>query len=204
MLRIFYFLLLAVILLAGCTLSSVADNNQASQASPSMVDKDDSNDSSPAKGENLSASSSSETFLGQVPKFYPEPSMPFDRQSERDFVITQELQIRIHLADKYNPGTCYGMPGPVPDKMVNSLIAENKSLADFLRDRYRLGSDLDVYEKIRQIKAIKLELIFGGKYRFNFTDGQCCFLKMYEGEVTIIGKTISDQVIKTDNEQNPC
>jgi len=143
-------------------------------------------------------------------KFYPDSSninkpadnIPFDQS--RNFTVTQELEIKFYLVDKYNPGICYGTPSPVTDESVSGMIVRNPELSQLLRSKYNLISDLAVYNKIKQLNGVLLTEIKGGNYQFNFIDGQCCVLKAYEGEVNIVGKTISDEVIRTDTKQNPC
>ncbi|MFA5029244.1 MAG: hypothetical protein WC518_00655 [Patescibacteria group bacterium] len=148
-----------------------------------------------------------------VKKFYPDAGLAksgqttnqdSQNQSKKNFIITQELQVKFYLVDKYNPGTCYGLPGPVPAEAIAGMIGRNPELAELVRSKYNLTADLDVYNKIKQLNGIQLEKLAGGKYQFDFTDGQCCILKAYEGEVTIVGQTISDTITKQDSKQNPC
>ena len=141
-------------------------------------------------------------------KFYPD-----NNQLEKpepvgtggsEFVITQELEIKFYLVEKYNPGVCYGLPGSVSQEVTGGMISRNPELAQLIKGKYNLTSDLDIYNKIKQLNGIMLTKMAGGKYQFNFTDGQCCILTAYEGEVDIVGKTISDQIIREETKQNPC
>lgn len=165
----------------------------------------------------LSANQSGDAVVTQnepvLKRFYPEitrvdkkdinqDGMPND--AERGFVITQELIVQLYLIDKFNPGVCFGLPGPVPEEAVTSVLSSNLVLAKFLKDKYRLSTDLDVYNKIRQIKAITLQKIVGGKYNFSFMDGQCCTLMYYKGRVNVIGNDISDEVTDQETKTNPC
>ena len=203
--RMSFFALLAAFLLVltGCFSSSATKQDDSSQpagqaAEPSGISAEP----------DATTATSSNAEKNAVKKFYPESSTATaEKESEspeRNFVVTQELQAKIHLVDKYNPGICYGIPAPVPASAVAGMIERNPELAQFLRDRYSLPSDLAVYEKIKQLNGIMFETLSSGKYKFNFTDGQCCFLKAYEGEVTIIGQTVSDEIIRTESKENPC
>lgn len=150
-----------------------------------------------------------------IERFYPDQtktikklattdaSVPADT-AERNFTVTQELQAKIHLVDKYNPGTCYGMPGPVPQVAIDGMIERNPGLSVFLLQRYNLTSDLEIYNKIKQINGVRLTTVPGGQYQFNFIDGQCCTLTAYEGEVSIIGQNITEKVTNQATKENPC
>ena len=148
-----------------------------------------------------------------VKKFYPDTGAPVaPARPEGDavapksnFTVTQELVVKLYLVDKYKPGVCYGMPGPVPDEAVSGMISSNQDLVKFLKSRYpELKTDLDVYTKIKQINGIRLTSIAGGKYHFNLTDGECCTLTAYDGEVMMLGQTITDTVLQQETKVNPC
>lgn len=124
--------------------------------------------------------------------------------AERGFVITQELLVKLHLIDKFNPGICYGMPGPIPEEAISGMINNNPILAKFLKDKYVLTTDLDVYNKIKQINGIDLRKLAGGKYKFSFMDGQCCTLTGYAGNVNVVGNDITDEVTDQESKNNPC
>jgi len=147
----------------------------------------------------------------QVKKFYPDPLISSEQASSttksdiaQDDLMPENLQIKLYLVDKYKPGTCYGMPGPVPDEAISGMIKRNQSLAKFVKDKYKLKSDLEIYLKIKQIFGIQLEPASGGKYQYNFIDGQCCTLKSYNGLIENIGGKISDSVINQETKNNPC
>lgn len=141
-----------------------------------------------------------------VEKFYPENTQIAKsiNSATDQFVITQELQIKFYLVDKYDPGICYGMPEPVPDVAVDGMIDRNPDLVNLIRSKYSLTDNLAVYNKIKQLNGIRLSKLTGGKYQFNLTDGQCCILTAYEGEVSIVGRSISDKVIRRESKNNPC
>jgi len=145
-------------------------------------------------------------------RFYPKNTpivvdgqvVPAPLEPERDsFVITPELRAKLYLTDIYNPGVCYGLPGPVPAISVETLLARNRQLETFLRSQYSLKEDLDVYTKIKQINAISLEANRTG-YQFNFTDAQCCTLKAYQGQVDTLSPKLKHEVEREDIKENPC
>lgn len=151
-----------------------------------------------------------------VKKFYPnvpiaqrgESTVTSDLQAplsrSDDFIVTQELMVKIYLVDKYNNGVCYGQPIAVTQSTIASLIGNDPGLTAFIRGKYQLTSDLDVYNKIKQLNGIKLDKRSGGSYVYSFTDGQCCVLKAYQGNISIVGQTITDIVKRQETKQNPC
>jgi len=152
-----------------------------------------------------------------IPRFYPNTLTGGDgtssdigqdvivqTPSDFDFVVTQELEVRLYLVDRYNQGVCYGKPVVVSQSMIDGVINNNSGLSSFVRGKYGFTSDLEVYNKIKQINGINLNEKKGGSYIYSFTDGQCCVQKSYQGEINIIGKTISDEILKTEIHQNPC
>ncbi len=145
-----------------------------------------------------------------IKKYYPKQtstqtkSSGSEEQAERQFTLTNELAAKLYLADKYDPGICYGMPGPVPQQSIDSVLSHDPGLTLYLRTNYDLPTDLDVYTKIKQLNGIRLDEIAGGKYSFNFTDGQCCTLTAYQGEISIIGQNITDNILQQETKNNPC
>ncbi len=151
-------------------------------------------------------SESSPIESAEPEKFYPTPSkLPAEADSDkRDFVVNQELKVKLYLVEKYDPGICYGMPGPVPEEAISGMIDRQPELAEFLAVNYDLKSDLEIYNRIKQLNGVRLTEISGGKYQFNFTDGQCCTLTIYQGEAVIIADTVSDKITSRETKQNPC
>lgn len=194
--KIVFIFLVSVFLLVGC---GSAQNNQADNFSGANGTED-----------NLTSTGADRDQDGEeMKKFYPDNSGATEKNtntsnSDPGFSVTLELELKMFLADKYNPGVCYGLPGPVPDSSIKSLIAANRGLADFLRSYYGLNDDLDLYNKIKQLNGIRLTEISSSRYQFNFVDGQCCVLKAMEGEISKIGSIISDEVTRTEKQQNPC
>ena len=202
------FILASLMLLAGCWTRQKSNNDQAAADSPAGAQSQ--NVGNPA---NSNATEQLVVKKGAAPKkFYPDsnPAVVTEAAADgattgaRNFTITTELLMRLHLTDKYKPGTCYGLPGPVPPEAVGGMISRNPELAEFLKDRYKLATDLDVYNKIKQLNGIQLEKLASGKYKFNFTDGQCCLLRAYEGEVTVVAQTVTDEILRQESKQNPC
>lgn len=188
----FSLLLIAVLALSGC--SQATDSPALSAEDPGAT-----------------GSASQEANQPVTPKkFYPQTSaLSTTDKAEAtapggDFTITQELLIQLYLADKYDPGICYGAPAPVPEVAVSGMIERNPELAQFLKERYNLSTDLAIYEKVKQLNGIQLTKLSGGLYRYNFTDGQCCSLAAYEGQATIVGQKVSDEIINKESKTNPC
>ncbi len=83
------------------------------------------------------------------------------------------------------------------------MITDNPDLVKFLKSKYELKTDLDVYKKIKQINGIRL-IQDKGSYTYEFMDGQCCTLHAYQGKITIIGNSISDVILQQATQSNPC
>ena len=159
------------------------------------------------------ASSTTTPSKKTVQKFYPEGLSPKKEAVEdpstsagsgsSSFSVNQELQVKLYLVDKYNPGVCYGLPGPVPEVAISGMIADNPDLVKFLKSKYELKTDLDIYKKIKQINGIYLKQD-KGSYLYEFTNGQCCTLHAYQGQITIIGNNISDTILQQETQSNPC
>lgn len=185
-------ILILGLFLAGC----VKQNNQNQTAPLASVNSNKENSNQKAVPSAELKRFYPQTAVANKPAAVPDPA--------KDFVITQELTLKLYLVDKYNPGTCYGLPSPVPDAAVKGMVSNNPELAQFVKYKYKLNSDLDIYNKIKQLNGISLSKIAGGKYQFNFTNGQCCILTAYEGEATIINQTISDSITRQETKNNPC
>ena len=148
-----------------------------------------------------------------VQKFYPEGLSPKPATADdakispngnsSSFSVTQELQVKLYLIDKYKPGVCYGLPTPVPEVAIVGMITDNPDLVKFLKSKYSLKTDLEIYNKIKQINGIHL-IQDKGSYTYEFTDGQCCTLHAYQGKITIIGNSISDVILQQATQSNPC
>ncbi|HNW09404.1 MAG TPA: hypothetical protein PLX67_03250 [bacterium] len=199
--------LLVPLVLAGCSFGSAV--NQSGINEPvEQENRESSIDLDHPSVSTIQTDTGQTAAVGQVEKFYPDSSAianpPIHKEATRNFVVTEELMVKIYLVDKYEPGICYGTPSPVEPEAIRGIIDRNFELAEFLKNKYSLPTELAIYEKIKQLGAIQLADLAGGKYKFNFLDGQCCFLKAYEGEVMIIGQNIVEEALQTATQQNPC
>lgn len=212
------FILVFSFILSGCTTLKVV-NTLPSNDDVSNVVIDNSGNSvgnqvdSTQTGKTTSTIATTTVPKKVVQKFYPEglspkPVTEDDSQTTStsrppSFSVTQELQVKLYLIDKYSPGVCYGLPGPVPEVAIQGMINDNPDLVKFLKGRYELKTDLDVYKKIKQINGIYL-VSDKGSYTYEFTDGQCCTLHAYQGKITIVGANITDVILKQETQSNPC
>ena len=205
---------LSPLLLAGCW-GDLAQNLNNNQAPINLEEKSDGIVSDTPEIELGSDASSSiseliplATSTKKVGKFYPSVASnikPVETADpNKDFAVTPELLAKMYLADKYKPGTCYGLPKPVPEEAVAGMIARNPQLAQFLKQKYELSSDLDIYNKIKQLNGISLDKLGSGNFNFEFMDAQCCTMTGYQGQVLIIGSNITDKVDKQETKTNPC
>jgi len=216
--RIFIILLSLIFLLTGC-LPSVnkkqTDNNQINQllvttttkATDTLVTTTLTLNQPP---NNLLVATSNNKR--EIKRFYPDSGSTnstnkkpatLDEQ-EKSFTITPELLAKMHLIEKYNPGVCFGIPSPVPQSGIDYLINNNKTLADFVRQRYHLASDLEVYNKLKQFQDIQLTMIASSKYKFQFMDGQCCTLTFYQGTIEVKGDQVIEIIENKETKNNPC
>lgn len=112
----------------------------------------------------------------------------------RDFQITNDLLAKMHLIDKYKPGICFGLAVAVPQVAIDSMISNNQSLTQFLRQHYNLTADLEVYNKMKQLQGITLTEVASSKFNFTFMDGQCSDVVYYEGTVEVSANQVIDTV----------
>jgi len=148
------------------------------------------------------AAISTSTAIGQnVQHFRPDTIAATDISSvaaaqtaERNFQITPELLAKMYLIDKYNPGICYGAPVAVPQSAIDMLVDSNPPLVAFLKQKYNLTSDLEVYNKMKQLQAVSLTETASSKFNFTFMDGQCRNLVYYEGVVQVAGSAVTATV----------
>jgi len=196
-----FFLLSLMFILSACvpffdkkTDQDLGPNDSASNATSSKVAESQDNNQIPEQKE--------------IKKFYPDalsqPSATKPAAEAASDALPQNLEIKLYLVDKYNPGTCYGMPSPVTEESINGMIARNKSLSALVKEKYKLKSDLEIYMKLKQIFGIQIEPVSGGKYEYDFIDGQCCSLNSYIGQIENIGGKISDTVTNQETKNNPC
>lgn len=214
-------LVIAISLLFALSLTGCLPTTTKQQSSKSQVEGSAS--SSEAENASLGLDKSNENQLiaaapaagkKEVKRFYPDSgSVPTGETSgssgtvsdlERSFNITPELIAKMHLVDKYNPGVCFGMPGPVPQSAIDSLINGNKALSDFVKQKYNLSSDLEIYNKLKQFQNVQLTVISSSKYEFKFMDGQCCTMTYYQGVIEVSGDKAIETIENKETKTNPC
>ncbi|MFA6526478.1 MAG: hypothetical protein WCT26_03665 [Candidatus Buchananbacteria bacterium] len=156
------------------------------------------------------AASSAPVAIGQVAQhFRPDTAAPADASdgtivsaadtAERNFQITSELLAKMYLIDTYKPGTCFGAPSAPPQIAIDNLVADNPPLSNFLKQKYRLETDLEIYNKRMELQGITLKEIASSKYNFTFIDGQCQNVTYYEGTVTVSGSSVSAEISKQES-----
>lgn len=111
--------------------------------------------------------------------------------AERNFQLTPDLIAKMYLVDAYKPGICYGAPLAIPQVAIEGMIANNPTLSEYLKKKYNLKTDLEIYNKIKQMNGISLTETASSKFNFTFMDGQCQNVTYYEGVVTVSGSSIS-------------
>ena len=116
---------------------------------------------------------------------------------------TEELNIKAYIVEKYNPGRCFGIPGPVPDELVSRTLNQNANLVTFVKNEFGVIKDYEVYTKIDQLEGIILTKTDYG-YNFTFKDGNCCNIHTYEGKIRVDENQITDEVINKYTENVAC
>ena len=134
--------------------------------------------------------------------FYPDAGLT-TASSNTEIVLTDKLKMKLYLVEKYKPGICFGEPAGPMNETVASYLQENSALAKFVRNYYKISSDLEVYAKVQQLEGINLTRGQNGKYLYRFVDGQCCNLTTYEGEINIINIDIFENLLRHST-KNPC
>ncbi len=207
--------------LAGCGLPEGAElgTGEPSEAviGTTSADVGQQNPAFETTADNSAMAASTTPGKKPIKRFYPESgsgvsadsgttdsAKPISTNPDQSFVVTPELIAKLYLIDKYDPGVCFGMPGPVPQSSIDSLIAGNKQLSEFLKQRYKISSDLDVYNKLKQLQDVQLTVVASSKYKFQFMDGQCCSMTFYQGTVEVSGDKATDIVTNKESRTNPC
>jgi len=119
--------------------------------------------------------------------------------AEQNFQITASLLAKMHLADKYKLGICYGSPSVPPQSAIDSVKNLNEPLWQFVKQQYGLTTDLEVYNKIKQLQGVSLTETQSGVFNFSFMDGQCQTVRYYEGTVKVIGTAVTDTVTSQES-----
>lgn len=112
--------------------------------------------------------------------------------AERNFQLTPVLIAKMYLIDKYKFGICYGAPVAVPQSAIDILVSSNPPLVSFLTQKYNLQTDLEKYNKMKQLQAVTLVETASSKFNFTFLDGQCQNTIYYQGTVQVSGEAVSE------------
>lgn len=160
---------------------------------------------SSSSADNSAINTSSPFSAGTTPpvNFYPDAGLPA-ASSDTEIVLTDKLKMKLYLVEKYKPGICFGMPAINENEDIASTLKNNAPMAQFVRQYYKMDSDLEIYTKIRQIDGIRLIRGQNGKYIYGFTDGQCCDLIIYSGEINVINSSIFETLLQHNAQKMPC
>ncbi len=112
-----------------------------------------------------------------------------------------ELETRTYLVDKYNPGTSFGLPRVIVQSERDALLHVNPDLVTYVKGKYNLVSDTDIYPKVMQFLAIHLTPTREG-YDYAFSDSRTCTITSYEGK--LMGPPVTDTVTKREQRTVPC
>lgn len=118
-----------------------------------------------------------------------------------------EYRIKFYLAEKYTPGSCYGMPSPRTydlDRITNYHIHE----ASYVKSRLDMDANDPISRKaiaikLKQFYKIKLTKTSDG-YFFEFVDGNCCRITTVKGSIAINQDKISDTITSKQTKHVPC
>lgn len=116
---------------------------------------------------------------------------------------TEELNIKAYLTEKYNPGGCFGMPESIPEEVVIETLSKNTNLATFVKNRFDISEDYEIYTKIEQFNGVTLTKTEFG-YDFVFSDGRCCDIHTYTGKIIVNPNQITDEITNQSTENVPC
>jgi hypothetical protein len=139
----------------------------------------------------------------ELARFYPDSTIG-DLSQEvfetdgRNFQLTPELEARFYLIDKYNPGVCYGTASAPPEISLKTVLSAQQLLAEYISQNYNLSSDLDVYNKIKQLNGVNLKEISSSNYDYSFVDGQCAILTYHEGKISVINGRVEEFLASRD------
>lgn len=141
----------------------------------------------------------------QMKKYYPDGSSAGGSAAtsatiaEQEFQITPSLLVKMYLVDKYKPGICFGLPMAPPQSAIDEMMRSNELLAKFLKQKYNLTTDLDVYNKIKQLQGVFLTEISSSNFNFRFSDGQCQSVRLYEGSASVSGMTVTETLASQES-----
>lgn len=171
--------------------------------------KDTNNVSAPVSNVASVVGSPATPIKQEMKKYYPENTAiaggsgstgsSATASAEQNFQITPSLLAKMHLADKYKPGICYGLPSVPPQSAIDSLKTSNEPLWQFIKQQYNLTTDLEIYNKIKQLQGVSLTETQSGVFNFAFMDGQCQTVRYYEGVVQVVGAVVTDTVTSQES-----
>jgi len=163
---------------------------------------DSANQSGTAAGQASKTATTAPVAIGQVAQHYRPDAAPIasgdqsqlsaTESAERNFQLKPVLIAKLYLIDKYKFGICYGAPVAVPQSAIDMLVSSNPPLVSFLTQKYNLQTDLDRYNKMKQLQAITLVETASSKYNFTFLDGQCQNTIYYQGTVQVSGEAVTE------------
>lgn len=93
-----------------------------------------------------------------------------------------DLKVRVY--EKYDIGTCFGMPGGVSEEMMEEEISTNSSLVTKLQEEYDVSETEQLYEMIQQYNQISVTETEDGTIEYEVKDGECCKIYTYSGVIT--------------------
>lgn len=113
------------------------------------------------------------------------------------------FDVRAELVDRYEPGTCEGMPSPVSEEMMNRTIEQNEALTDKICENSdEEKSDREMYGLIVQFQQVQVTEQSNGVYQFTVRDANCCTTTIIEGEYNPETGTVTETESSTENQ--PC
>ncbi|RMG61627.1 MAG: hypothetical protein D6715_13300 [Calditrichaeota bacterium] len=114
------------------------------------------------------------------------------------------FKVRAFLAEKYRPGNCYGMPGPMPESYVNLVLKDNPVLVEFIKLKYKIRGKHKIFDRLIELLSIHLEPAPDG-FLFRFTDANCCDIAKVLGRVVIENDEIVwVEILKKTHRKVPC
>lgn len=134
----------------------------------------------------------------------PNKKCEFSPCKESKADTEQLLDLKAYLIKKYDPGTCFGMPGPTREEDIDRAFKANPELVLSIKKRF--GNTLDnprIYIKMQQFAQINLEKADAG-YKFTYEDGDCCWIAHNEGKIILDKKSITNTITSSTSRNEPC
>lgn len=115
-----------------------------------------------------------------------------------------QRDMKAHIVEEYDPGTCYGMPGVVSEKLMQDSVERNDELSEYIKQRYGVTKTKEIYHKIQQFNAVSLEKNPEGNMLFEIKDGNCCTINHIDGKIKQTDSGFQTTVKETKTENVPC